>query len=305
VRFRLIETGRDEQYQLIATSKDAASSRHQLVLQLHRLLDYDPEMAEKDLQFMLRQAQSSDTKSQNAVYWVLQSPRFKQWIQSPGSDVLVVDGNLEDGSARYSAMSLLCGLTIQSLRSQAPACVLHFFCGAHNSKRGAASGPCGMIRSLTAQLLSLRPFDVGFMKSGYWKEGLETQSPSMIGRLFRRLLEQLPRMMVFCIIDGASLFDAEPWTGELWEVFQALLGVVADQQLGAQVKLLVASTTRSRCMGSMLDERNILSVPVDNGSARSLTDRAMKSELAKDESRPVASSTYFPSFENVYEQGYE
>ena len=287
------------------TSLDPTAQRHQHQVQLQQYLDTDSDTATKDLNFVLRQAQSSDARSQSAMYWVLQSPRFKYWVQSLDADVLAVNGNLEDGTARYSAMSLLSGILIQSLGQQQSARVLQFFCGAHSARNDPIGGPSGMIRSLVAQLLSLQPLDVGFLDSVYWKEGLQTQNPVTLGRLFHRLLEQLSDVVVFCIIDSISVFETDRWATELQSVLQALLDAVADRQLRLRFKLLVTSTSRNRCLSGIIDERNILNVPADMGTARPMTDRLVELEMSRDGKERIPSARYDASFEDVYSQGYD
>jgi hypothetical protein len=153
----------------------------QLQLQLQSHLHHDPASVNEDLDRACRNARSCDLQSQGAMHWVLQSPRFKHWIQSPAPDALVVDGNLADGMARYSATSLLCGMIIQSLVKQKAIHVLSFFCGSHNSRSDPLSGPGGLLRSLISQLLSIQQYDVGFLKFGQWIEGpLINEGPSVV-----------------------------------------------------------------------------------------------------------------------------
>jgi hypothetical protein len=239
------------------------------------------------------------------MHWVLQSSRFKYWVQSRNSDVLVVDGNLGDGTARYSSMSLLSGMLVQSLRPREPAQVLHFFCGAHNSKSDPVGGPSGLVRSLIVQLLSLQVFDLNFVNSSYWKEGLRTHDLLTLGRLFHRLLEQLTGTIVFCIIDSVSVFETNPWLGELRSILQTLLDTAADQALDVRFKLLATSTTRSRGWGDMLDHRYKLTVPADAGATRLVTSRTLELEMTRDENRQPAMSLHGSSSEDVYAQGYE
>lgn len=241
------------------------------------------------------------------MYWVLQSLRFKHWLQGPLPDVLGVSGRLEDGMARYSSTSLLCGMLVQSLQESNVAHVLHFFCGPHNSRSDAFSGPRALIQSLLAQLLSLQQFDIGFLRFGQWEEGLRANSISTYCSLFRRLIEQLPTSIMFCIIDSVSVFEVDNWADDLQIVLRTLLETVADPQLSVRLKLLITSASRSRCMDSLLNENDTLHVPTDTGDRRLLNGRSVHSELADSQFLTIYESAEHTnlSYENLYDTGYE
>jgi hypothetical protein len=162
-----------------------------------------------------------------------------------------------------------------------------------------------LVRSLIVQLLSLQVFDLNFVNSSYWKEGLRTHDLLTLGRLFHRLLEQLTGTIVFCIIDSVSVFETNPWLGELRSILQTLLDTAADQALDVRFKLLATSTTRSRGWGDMLDHRYKLTVPADAGATRLVTSRTLELEMTRDENRQPAMSLHGSSSEDVYAQGYE
>ncbi|KAJ4354144.1 uncharacterized protein N0V89_005877 [Didymosphaeria variabile] len=276
-----------------------------LQLQLGSHLGHTLEDVGQDLDLVTRNAQSCDAQSQGAMHWVLQSPRLKRWIQSPYSDVLAVDGNLEDGMARYSSTSLLCGMLIQSLREQKGVHVLHFFCGTHSSRFDPLSGPRGLLQSLIAQLLSIQQFDVGFLRFGQWEGGLRANSINTLCRLFKRLVEQLPNSVVFCIIDGISIFEVETWLDELHLVVRTLLETVADEQLIARLKFLGTAASRSRCLNSLLSERDRLSVPTNGGDQRLLTSRSAYSELVDGRRSPMFGAGGHSSYEDMYDKGFD
>ena len=301
--FVLIIAGNGAQKQ-IAHEKSMDLKNLQLQLESH--LGHSQAASSQDLDVMTRSAQSCDVRSQGAMHWVLQSARFKFWLQSQLPDVLAVNGNLEDGMARYSSTTLLCGMLIRSLREQEATHVLHFFCGAHNSRHDSSSGPRGLIHSLIAQLLSIQQFDVGFLRFGQWEEGIKANNIGAYCRLFSRLVEQLPSSVVFCIIDGVSLLETEDWIEDLQLVLQTLLTTAADEQLNMRIKLLTTSTSRSRCLDHMLSESNKLHVPVDVGNRQLLSSRIAHNEL-KDGRRSPMYGGFRPdsSYEDVYDTGFE
>jgi hypothetical protein len=277
----------------------------QLQLQLQSHLHHDPASVNEDLDRACRNARSCDLQSQGAMHWVFQSPRFKHWIQSPAPDALVVDGNLTDGMARYSATSLLCGMIIQSLVKQKAIHVLSFFCGSHNSRYDPLSGPGGLLRSLISQLLSIQQFDVGFLKFGQWIEGPLINDIRTLSRLFGRLFEQLPNTVIFCIIDGFSILEDETWAWELQLVLKTLISTVTEGQANARLKLLITSTTRSRFLNGLMNDGDRLLIPTEGGDQRFLTSRSMDYELADDRRQPMYRTADRSSYESIYDSGFE
>ena len=277
-----------------------------LQLQLESHLSHSQAASSQDLDVMTRNARSCDVRSQGAMHWVFQYTRFRYWLKSQLPDILAVNGNLEDGMARYSSTTLLCGMLIQSLREQEATHVLHFFCGAHNSRHDSSAGPRALIHSLIAQLLSIQQFDVGFLRFGQLEEGIKANNVGAYCRLFSRLVEQLPSSIVFCIIDGVSLLETEGWIEDLQLVLQTLLNTAADEQLNTRIKLLATSTSRSRCLDHMLSESNKLHVPADAGNRQLLSSRAAQNEL-KDGRRSPMYGGVRPnsSYEDAYDTGFE
>lgn len=276
-----------------------------LQLQLESHLGHSQAVSGRDLDVMTRSAQSCNVRSQGAMHWVLQSPRFKFWLQSPFPDILAVNGNLEDGMARYSSTTLLCGMLIRSLREQEATHVLHFFCGAHNSRHESSAGPRGLIQSLIAQLLSIQRFDVGFLRFAQWEGGIKANNVGAYCRLFSRLVEQLPSSVIFCIIDCVSLFETENWIEDLQLVMKTLLETAADEHSNTRIKLLTISTSRSRCLDHMLSESNKLHVPADTGNRLLLSSRTVHNELNNGRRSPMHGVRLTSPYENVYDTGFE
>ncbi|KAJ4991641.1 hypothetical protein SVAN01_02756 [Stagonosporopsis vannaccii] len=278
-----------------------------LQLQLRSHLDQSLEHISQDLDLIPRSAQSCDTSSQGAMYCVLQSARFKRWLQSPTPDVLSVSGRLDDGLARYSSTSLLCGMIIRSLRDCNAASVLYFICSSHSSRFDPLSGPGAPIQSLIAQLLSLQEFDISFLRFGTWAEGLRANIISTYCRLLRRLVEQLPALVVFCIIDSPSLYEVESWADDLHLVLGTLLGAIGDEQVSARFKLLVTSASRTRALDNLLSDHIRLQIPTDVGDQRLLTDRSAYSELTDGRYSLMCERAEHAGFtyENRYDTGHD
>ena len=283
-------TARLEQQEKKMIASSHTDSRS-IQIALLGLLRTDTDSAERDLERVLRQSQSFDIRSQGRVQWALQTPRFQQWLQSKHSDALLINGNTDDGLARCSPMSMLSAMLIRSLEQAGGVFVSHFSCGSHNSSGDPLSGPTGMLRSLNAQFLSTRQFDTGFLRTSRAYEELRTHDLDALHRLLRILLGQLPNIVVFCIIDGISLFESERWRNETATVVRRLQHISSDETLECRFKLLFTTPTISRCANEVLRRENILSIPADAGNGRLLTDRSIRSDLSLQRSRSAEDRT--------------
>lgn len=54
-------------------------------------------------------------------------------------------------------------------------------------------------------------------------------------------MTQLPDTIIFCIIDGVSLFETEQWRSQMQELMRLLLLLAEGKIIGAVFKLLVTS----------------------------------------------------------------
>lgn len=119
--------------------------------------------------------------------------------------------------------------------------MVYFFCGAHSTSGDPIGGPAGLIRCLIAQLLPLREFDIDFVRFGLGNEQLQQENLAALCGVFRGLVTQLPGTILFCIIDGVSLFEIEPWRSQMQDVLRSLTLLAENKLLGAVFKLLVTS----------------------------------------------------------------
>ena len=125
-----------------------------------------------------------------------------------------------------------------------------------------ASGPAGMMRSLLAQLLlSHSAFKLTTIKR------LLNIDPSEVGELcnaFADLIAQLPRRyVVFCIIDGMTLYEDSPTRCEAAaDATRILLEVMEScRTKGCMFKLLVTCPGSSRTLYREFDEEEIIWMP--------------------------------------------
>jgi hypothetical protein len=263
---------------------------------------------------MQRLSRSIDLQRQGRAQWVIQTPCFQQWLWSSNSSALLINGNEScDGMARCSPMSLLSATLIQSLLQEPSALVINFFCGAHNSVSEEVRGPVGLLRSLNAQLLSTWQFDCGFVRFGEWMGGLRAHDLHTLGRLFRKLVGQLSNVVLFCVIDGISLFESHGWQLGTEFILRKLLDLAEDDDLDCRFKLLLTSATLSRSGARILGDQRSLSIPGDVRSDRLLTDRTIQNELTIGKRHygisPISQTADPVSYENdrdnIFEYGCE
>lgn len=209
---------------------------------LQELLAIDIHTITRDLEFMGRQSPHVSSLSQVQSRQLFSNPRFHHWIGSIKSDVLLIDGHSEPFvTSRCSPMSSLCAALISGLALQKRAQMVYFFCGTHNTSSDPIGGPAGLIRCLITQLLTLREFDIDFVRFGLGNEQLQQENLAALCGVFKGLVTQLPGTILFCIIDNVSLFETEPWRSQMQDVLRSLTLLAEDKLLGAVFKLLVTS----------------------------------------------------------------
>lgn len=204
----------------------------------------------QDVENMLVQREAIEEPIREQGTWLLHSRRFQEWVASKKSEALLVDGNAEGlESERISPMSTLCAAFIRSfkeLRHSAP-CQLSFFCGLHTASVDDLSGPRGLMRSLLTQLLWNYQFHFDFVNSHDHRVLLENHELSHLCEAFKNLIYQLPaHTIVFCIVDGISVYERANLEDELKIVASMLHDLSLDPHLGCFFKLLLTSPNQSR-----------------------------------------------------------
>ena len=236
--------------------------------QVLALLDFDIELLPNDVESNLRNVWTLPLSAQDRAATVMASPHLHIWLTTTQPSALFINGN-SDASARQSPLSYICGKLIDSISSSvgvsrhASILACAFFCGQHMDLDDLASGPAGMMRSLLAQLLLLShsAFKLTTIKR------LLNIDPSEVGELcnaFADLIEQLPqRYVVFCIIDGMTLYeDSQTRCEAAAETTRTLLEAMEScKTKGCMFKLLVTCPGSSRTLYQEFDEEEIIWMP--------------------------------------------
>lgn len=246
---------------------------------LRELLAINLDTITRDLEFMGRQGQHINSLSQVQSRQLLSNPRFHHWIGSNKSDVLLIDGNSE--LSRCSPMSSLCAALISGLAHQKRSQIVYFFCGAHCTSSDPIGGPAGLVRCLIAQLLDFREFDIDFIRFSLGSEQLQQNNLTVWCGILRELVTQLSDTVVFCVMDGVSFFEAEPWRSQMQELMRSLTLLAGDGVLGAVFKLLVTSPGASKDAKAVIPPKCFIQILEDGveDEVVALTDRNMPREI--------------------------
>lgn len=228
---------------------------------LCRILRYDPEMAESDIQKAIAEGLAFSLPVQERAEYLMASPKFKAWFTARYSQVMLVNGNADDD--RLSPMSFACGLLANSLFSCAGPITLSFFCGLHTDSRNNETGARPMLASLICQLLNrYQGFDLSFLVPGQVPE-LEDHETDTLCNLFVALIQQLPpKKVIFCIIDGISFYENGDKRKDCCKVIAAIADLVEDpEQTQAVFKFLITSPSISRWSTKCLARKDVYNLP--------------------------------------------
>ena len=251
--------------------------------QLVNILAVDPERAVHDSQLTIRQGMSLDPSSHGSAYTLLRNLNFEIWLKSGETRVLLVDGNSPSALAsRTSPISLICATLVQSLADVQPVICVHFFCGLHTSWNDPLSGPMGLMRSLISQLLFIQNFDLSFINSRIHRDQIYAYDLEHLCELFQTLLHQISiDTVVFCVIDGVSLYERSERMEETCFVVDKLREITESPALNAIFKLLLTSPGRSRYIKNYIAKKDQLVLPQDAGEMPVLTRRRIAMQLRR------------------------
>lgn len=245
---------------------------------LREILSVDPLKAVNDLHYVLKQDINFNTISKGQARYLLQREEFNRWFSCLDPDILIVDGNLTTSrSSRISPLSLVCANLVDSLIDIGHAVPLHFFCSENMPLEEDSSGPETLMRGLLEQLLATLDsrgcLSLDFIDSRRWQRGLEDLDLAVACQSFWKLVNQLPPISVYCIIDGMSLYEREEWKEDLLFLIEELREMVQDDKLRPRLKILVTNPTRARYIGRVVEREKHISLNASDIDMRPLSDR--------------------------------
>lgn len=250
--------------------RSPSSASFQSQARLRAILSLQPEDSDEEIQMVIKEGVRSKTSPQSRGHWLLRNVEFQQWLTVNGSRGLLVDGN-SNGSDRISAMSYVCALLIQSLGRVEPVVTLSFFCGLHTLSDHRFGGPQGLLRSLISQLLDVQQFPLDFIDAEY-EMRLQDYDLDYLIDLFQHLVKNLADdRVLFCIIDGLSLYDRCRNDNDLDTVVNVLTELTNDDGVGPIFKLLITSPLYNRCAKQYFSPKDHIIVPTNAGNGQMLT----------------------------------
>ncbi|KAF4450953.1 hypothetical protein F53441_6014 [Fusarium austroafricanum] len=204
---------------------------------------YDPW---NDVDVVLNHADHYGANLRGQVQWLVQTAEFQGWLHEDRSSVLLADGCME--AEFVSPMSGFCCGLISSLIEDPDSAVAFFFAGLHTSK--TLGGPTAIMRSLIAQLLlnsELPNPNLEFVSDAIL-QGCAQGHCRTLCDVFVQLIKQVPpQMQVFCIVDGITWYEQDPWLKDMHYVASMFeyLAKQAPSDHSGLVKVLLTSPARS------------------------------------------------------------
>ncbi|KAL3306068.1 Acidic mammalian chitinase [Colletotrichum asianum] len=213
-----------------------------------------------DMNLVMEEAESLDPAGRGKAQWLFETDEFRQWFRRDGSSLLLVDGCLEPEFVEFvSPLSAICGGLITALLEDEDSAVVFFFAGLHTDTPASEdinTGPAAMMKSLIAQLLKspkLPPPDLGFL-SEEMLEACRRGECYVLCKVFVEIVKQTPsQKTIFCIIDGISWYEHDPWQQDVYRVASVLEHLAKREDLGESgpLKVMLTSPDQSMQIGDL------------------------------------------------------
>ncbi|KAI1089178.1 hypothetical protein F5B19DRAFT_468650 [Rostrohypoxylon terebratum] len=203
---------------------------------------------EGDTEHTLKRQETLPAHERAMTESLVTNPQFRQWMVSPTSKELLIQGNLT-GKPQISSQTVFCSTFLQALRGNSRFISLFYICGLHSDYEDPHSGPRGMMMSFIAQLILQWNFDTTEIHQAMdflWDEYCEEPDINDLCVLISWLVVQLPAdMTVFCIMDGIHAYEKEGYLLDLVRGLACILDWAIDPRVNATIKVLVTSPCRT------------------------------------------------------------
>jgi len=229
---------------------------------LRRMLDM-PDLDLADLAFVEDKKGQLPEGERAQAEQIINTQLFQSWVVSTSSSKLLVhwDFSPPQTIADVSPLSVFCAAMAKALRAKERFVSALWFCGQHidPAEAGARVGGRAMLNSLIDQLLRQHVFDTRPMYSHVDLAALQAGKLDALIQLLGWLVRQLPETTtLFCIIDGAYLFERGEFQREALPVFLSLIRLVEDRSIPATIKLLLASTPGTDIVRGGFEEEDLI-----------------------------------------------
>ncbi|KAK9425271.1 hypothetical protein SUNI508_13201 [Seiridium unicorne] len=280
---------RQEQVQTNAQMLSALHSNRAFLTsnQLRDIVGVDAEIVKLDVEVAVLDAEQafSDSTAGESAASIMQHPKFRKWLYTNRSDMLLVrwGAHLNFDEETSCVLSLLSGLLYRALSQGAPALPVIHFCGQHNGSDDPFSNPGGVLRYLSAQLLDAEPDRVDLSAFNLnIIQGIQASNFQYLQFLFRTALMAASGRFVFLIVDDISCLEGTPWEHDFgivirfWRDLANYFNRGIPGHTGPIFKILLTNPSASRyaeqwlahedCVLDLDDEGNINETTSELGS---------------------------------------
>lgn len=226
-------------------------------MEVLKLLQFNPEIVQKDIETCLRLGDAMDENSKHRAAALIRNRTFKAYMtEDLSSAPLLINGNEDLSCAEGLSPLSLVAARLAHISGQSEASfVLKYFCGEHGpyTDNSLASSPVGMMTSLVGQLISQMldkaiKVDLSFLTEVYWAN-LKKLKLATLCTIFKELTSQLPPgTVLLCILDEVRLYETGLLRSDTDAIFKRLTRLVKKQDK-IVFKLLVTCRGRAIELG--------------------------------------------------------
>ena len=247
---------------------------------------------QQDLERCLDIVASLTLADQDRVEWMIQSPKLRQWLNSPNSRTLLLNGD-GDPNEMFSPTTFVSAKLLESLSHIEPVFLQYFFCSLHTSssssrKENPADNATGLLRSFISQLLlrdDVHSWDLSFLSTTDVEKLGQNSDIETLCLLLRNLIQQLPpATFLFWMIDGINYYERSERRRDFLKVVQSLLDTIrACSTKGVVIKLLLTCPGKSLYVKNLLNKEDILTLPPTvDGSRQGWSERVFQKTLGNE-----------------------
>ena len=265
---------------IFVTNSVTLEGKRAALAQVLENFDFNSAVFDRDLAANLKSLESLSKVASDRLAAIIRSPKFQDWMASPGSEVLFINC-VSQGSVQDNPATFLCAHFVHAVRTNFTHCdALGFFCKEHWKDTDPNYGAAGLLRNLLGQLLLRFPdLDCSRLKKRAWKKLFDVDSLYVA---IESLLAQLtPEVVLFCAIDGIILYEErESAYKEVEEAIEFLVDLSKRPDVCA-FKLIMTCSWNSRKFYKLMpnQDQNVLWIPSKVPAQARLTSTSWKAFL--------------------------
>ncbi|KAH0283181.1 hypothetical protein KCU62_g9179, partial [Aureobasidium sp. EXF-3399] len=207
-----------------------------------------------DISHILENSTRFDMDEVRLAYTVANSTDIRDWL-SATRGILFLNGSGDMTAAREPPFSAVLASLVFGISQNPEAVVLRFLCGLHSEPNQAISGASGLLRSLITQLSFKYDFNLGFINSESYREGLREHDLQTLCETFSAMVSQLPTdSELYYVIDGISWLETPRWREDLIAAVAYVCYLCVDPVGQTRLKILMSSPARSLLLTQELRE---------------------------------------------------